>query len=98
MAKTQVYSWRVAAETKAQLQRAARGANQSLSGLLDCIVREWLDARRGDGAESAEQKRLHDAASKCIGVLRGGDPCRAERARHTIRARLSANHARQRPD
>ncbi len=97
MAKTQVYSWRVAAETKAELQRAAKRTNQSLSGLLDCIVREWLEANRGNG-ELAEQKRLHDAASKCIGVLRGGDPYRSEKARHTIRARLAANHARQRLD
>jgi hypothetical protein len=97
MAKTQVYSWRVAAETKAKLQRAARHANQSVGSLLDRIVREWLDATRGDGADLAEQKRLHAAAAKCIGVMRGGNPHRAEEARRAIRARLAANHARQRP-
>jgi hypothetical protein len=97
MAKTQVYSWRVASQTKADLERAALRANQSLAALLDRIVREWLDAMPLDGAEAAEQKRLHDAAAKCIGVLRGGDPHRAEHARGTIPARLASRHARRRP-
>jgi hypothetical protein len=97
MAKTQVYSWRVAAETKAELQRAAKRANQSVSGLLDRIVREWLDALRSNGGDLAEQQRLHAAAAKCIGVLRGGNPHRAEEATRAIRARLAASHARQRP-
>lgn len=90
MAKTQVYSWRVAAETKAELQRAAKRANQSVGGLLDRIVREWLDALHSNGSDCAEQKRLHAAAAKCIGVLRGGNPHRAQEARRTIRARLAA--------
>jgi hypothetical protein len=98
MAKSQVYSWRVASDTKAELERAARRANQSLAALLDRIVREWLDAARSDGAEAAEQKRLHDAAAKSIGVLRGGDPHRAEHARRTIRARLASRHAHRRSD
>jgi hypothetical protein len=96
MAKTQVYSWRLATETKTELERAARRANQSLGGLLDRIVREWLDAMRSNGADAAEQMRLHDAASKCIGVLRGGNPYRAEQARRAIRARVAAIHAKQR--
>lgn len=96
MAKTQVYSWRVGTETKTELERAARRANQSLGGLLDRIVREWLAAARADGADAAEQKRLHDAAAKCIGVLRGGNAHRAEEARRAIRDRLAGRHAGQR--
>jgi hypothetical protein len=97
MDKTEVYSWRVAAETKAELQRAAKRANQSIGSLLERIVREWLDALRSNGDDVAEQKRLHDAASKYVGALDGSNPHRAQEARRTIRARLVANHARQRP-
>lgn len=96
MAKKQVYSWRLSTETKTELETAARRSNQSLGGLLDRIVREWLDAMRADGADAAEQKRLHDAASKCIGALRGGNPHRAEEARRAIRERLASKHASQR--
>ncbi len=98
MAKTQVYSWRLTIETKAELESAARRANQSLGGLLDRIVREWLNAKRSDGGDAAEQKRLHDAASKCMGVLRGANPRRAQEARNVIRARLASRHAGNRPD
>jgi hypothetical protein len=93
-----VYSWRLTSETKAELERAARRANRSMGGLLDSIVRGWLDAMRSDGTDAADQKRLHHAASECIGVLRGGNPLRAEQARGTIRARLASRHARHRPD
>jgi len=97
MAKTEVYSWRVDADTKAKLQIAAKCSNQSLGGLLDLIVREWLDAHP-NGTDAAEQKRLHDAASKYIGVLRGGTPYSAEAARRVIRARLACKYGRSRPD
>jgi hypothetical protein len=97
MAKTEVYSWRVEADTKAELQRAARRANQSMGSLLGRIVREWLAATGASSADAAEQQRLHQIASKFIGTLRGGNPHRAEEARSAVRARLLAKHARQRP-
>ena len=96
MAKTQVYSWRMAAETKAELQRAAKRTNQSVGGLPERIVGERLDALRSNGGDLAEQQRLHAAAAKCM-VLRGGNPHRAEEATRAIRAGLAASHARQRP-
>jgi len=98
MAKTEVYSWRLAPETKAELQRAAKRANQSMGELLDQIVREWLAAMRRNGTDAAEQRRLHEAAAKCIGVLNGGNPYRAEQAGSAIRARLAVRHGRQRSD
>ncbi len=98
MAKTEVYSWRVAPETKAELQRAARRKNQSVSQLLDQIVREWLDKQNSKDPDAAEQKRLHDAVSKCIGVLRRGGPYCAEEARRVIRERLARKYGRSRPD
>jgi hypothetical protein len=97
MTKTEVYSWRIDAGMKAELQRAAKRANQSLSRLLDRIVREWLDTHP-NGTDAAEQKRLHDAASRYIGVLRGGTPYSAETARRVIRERLAHKYGRSRPD
>ena len=97
MAKAEVYSWRVDADTKAELQRAAKRSNQPLGRLLDRIVREWLDAR-SNGDDAAEQKRLHQAASKYIGVLHGGPQYSAETARRIIRERLARKYGRPRPD
>ena len=97
MAKTDVYSWRVDAATKAELQRAAKRHSQSLSGLLSRIVREWLDAHP-NSVDAAEQKRLHDAAAKYIGVLHGGTPYSAENTRRVIRERLARKYGRSRPD
>ena len=97
MAKSEVYSWRVDADTKAALQRAAKRSNQPLGRLLDRIVREWLDAR-SNGDDTAEQKRLHQAASKYIGVLHGGPQYSAETARRIIRERLARKYGRPRSD
>jgi hypothetical protein len=97
MTKTEVYSWRVDAGTKAELQRAAKHANQSLGRLLDRIVREWLDAHP-NGTDAAEQKRLHEAVSKCIGVLHRDTPYSAENTRRVIRERLARKYGRSRPD
>jgi len=97
VAKTEVYSWRVDADTKAELQRAARRSNQSLGGLLAQIVREWLDAHP-NSIDAAEQKRLHEAVSKYLGVLRGGTPYSAENTRRVIRERLARKYGRSRPD
>ncbi|MBV8453708.1 MAG: hypothetical protein JOZ29_15765 [Deltaproteobacteria bacterium] len=97
MAKTEVYSWRVAVGTKAELQRAAKRSNQSIGGLLDRIVREWLEAHPVE-ADTAEQKRLHEAASTYIGVLRRGRPYSAEETRRVIRERLARKYGCSRPD
>ena len=97
MAKTEVYSWRLDADTKAALQRAAKRSNQSMGGILDRIVREWLEAHPIE-ADAAEQKRLHEAASKYIGVLHGGTPYSAEATRRVIRERLARKYGRSRSD
>ncbi|MBV8773680.1 MAG: hypothetical protein JO166_15340 [Deltaproteobacteria bacterium] len=97
MLKSEVYSWRVDADTKAQLQQAARHYNQSLGGLLTRIVREWLDTHPNE-ADVAEQKHLHEAASKYIGVLHGGTPYSAEETRRVIRERLARKYGPPRTD
>jgi hypothetical protein len=96
--KTEVYSWRVSPQTKGELERAARRAKLSVGSLLDSVVEQWMQAERNaHSADENEQRRLHAAASRTIGVLNGGNPRRAEQARQTIRTRLADRHARQRP-
>jgi predicted transcriptional regulator len=92
--KTHVYSWRVSAELKSDLQSAARQRNLSLSAVLDEAAREWLarSASAEDGDE--KQKRLMAAASKCFGSITGTDPRRAETASDSIRKSLRRRYGR----
>ena len=95
MAKSEVYSWRVAPETKAALELAARHERSSISRLLDRVVHDWLTKRRrGANGDEGEQGRLHAAAAESFGTIRGGNPRRAEQARALIRKRLADRCAR----
>lgn len=90
--KTEVYSWRVSRELKSDLEHAARARKVRVSTVLDMAVREWLakNARAGDD----EQKRLHAAAERCVGVIAGKNPRRAETAAATIRKSLRRQYGR----
>ena len=88
--KTEVYSWRVSAEVKSELEREARRRKLSVSAVLDQAAREWL-SKSNDG-DDQEQSRLHAAASQWIGAFTGSDPSRSENARHLIRNRLRRRH------
>jgi hypothetical protein len=95
MAKSQVYSWRVAPETKAALELAARHERSSIGRLLDRVVHDWLTTRaQGTNGDEREQARLHAAAAESFGTIRGGNPRRAEQARALIRKRLREYRAR----
>ena len=91
--KTEVYSWRVSAEVKADLERESRVRRMPVSAILEAAVRDWL--RKGaNGAGEDAQLRLHAAAARCLGVLAGGDPGRAGHARQMLRRRLRRRRAR----
>ncbi|HUI40426.1 MAG TPA: hypothetical protein VL523_00505 [Terriglobia bacterium] len=92
--KTEVYSWRLSGEVKSDLERKARLRKVPLSSILEQAVREWLKKNDGDGAGDEAQRSLHAAAGRCLGILAGGDPRRAETAREAIRERLRRRHAR----
>jgi hypothetical protein len=92
--KTEVYSWRVSAELKTGLEREARRRQMSMAALLDAAAREWLQ-NRGDGNEGEEQqRRLHEAASRCLGAFAGGDAHRSENVRRAVRQRLRRRYER----
>jgi len=92
--KSEVYSWRVSSELKSELERAARLCNKPLSAILDLAVRDWLKKSAADICGDEEQRKLHQAAARCVGAFAGRTPQRAENARQAIQARLRRRHAR----
>jgi hypothetical protein len=96
--KSEVYSWRVSAQRKADLEAEARSEGASLAELLDGVTAAWLAARRGTRiGEEAEQQRLQALAGESFGAISGGDLHRSARTRETIRQRLQSHHAAHRP-
>jgi hypothetical protein len=91
---TEVYSWRVSRELKSDLERQARIRKTSVSAVLNLAVREWLKQSAVSVGEDEEQRRLHEAGMKCVGVIAGGNPRRAETAREATRERLKRRNAR----
>ena len=90
--KTEVYSWRVSVELKSGLEREAHRRKMSLSALLDLAARDWLskDSFQLEGEE--KQLKLQQAASKCLGVLDGGNLDRSQTVRQIVRQRLNRRH------
>ena len=92
--KTEVYSWRVSADTKSVLEREARRRKTTLAGVLDQAVQEWLKKSASPDEDAEQQARLQHAAAECFGALAGGNPLRSENTRQSIRERLKRRHAR----
>lgn len=92
--KTEVYSWRVSTALKSDLEREARRRKVSLSAALDLAAREWLKSRKADEDDEAEQKRLYEAALKCIGTIASGNPNRSQQVRQLVRERLKQKYGR----
>jgi len=94
--KTEVYSWRVSAEKKADLEGEARLEGTSLSALLDAITTNWLKERRnGSSEDEAEQAAIRKRAAAAIGAIRGGDPTRASRAGELVREIIVRKHEKE---
>lgn len=94
MEKSEVYSWRVSAETKSRLEDEARRANASVGELLEQIVGEWL--AKLPAKEASRQRALHAAAARFVGAIEGRDPRRAERASELVRGSLAKRARRAR--
>jgi hypothetical protein len=91
----QIYSWRLSAVRKRELEQAAREKKLSFGVLLDRIVAAWLETkRRASGDNAVVQRRLHAAAARCLGTIRGGDAHRSEGARELVRTRLKRRRVR----
>ena len=94
--KTEVYSWRVSAEKKAELESEARRAGKSLAGLLEQITANWLEERRKSRkGEEAEQAALRKRVMATVGTIRSGDPTLSTRAREVVRERIARKYERE---
>jgi len=92
--KSEVYSWRVSADLKSDLEREARRRKSSLSAVLDLAAREWLNSAGAATEGEEEQRRLHQIASRLIGTIEGGDADRSVNVRRAVRQRLREKRER----
>ncbi len=95
--KDQVYSWRISAQKKAELESEARRKGTSLAQLLDRITADWMHQRRNSrNGDEAEQARIRKRVETVIGSLAGGNPHRASQASQRVREIIRRKHERQR--
>jgi len=93
--KTEVYSWRVSALRKAELESEARREGTSIAELLERITNDWLEERRTSrNGEEAEQAAIRRRASAAIGSIRGGDPMRSSKASQSVKEILRKRYGR----
>jgi len=93
--KDQVYSWRISAQKKAELENEARREGTSLAQLLEQITADWLQEQRmSRNGDEPEQARIRKRAEAAIGSLAGGDPHRASRASQRVREIIKSKHER----
>jgi len=97
--KSEVYSWRLSAELKTQLEAAARDEKTSIGAVLERVIREWLNARKSSAEEdAADQDRRRAALMACAGTYRGdGSSATNERVREVMGEYLEAKYGRRRP-
>jgi hypothetical protein len=94
--KTEVYSWRLSADRKAELEAEARRERTSLSALLDRVTADWLAERRnGHSNDDAEQAAIRKRVMATVGTIRGGDPTRSERASELVREIIHKKHVKE---
>ena len=91
--KTEVYSWRLSPQRKAELESEARREGTSLARLLDQITAEWLRHHRN--GDEAEQARIRKRVMATVGTIRSGDPTLASRASEVVRERIVRKHAQE---
>ena len=89
--KSEVYSWRLSPEVKADLERAARLRNMSVSSVLEIAVRDWLNKSVNSDDEAVEA-RIRSAAESCFGTIAGRNPRRSQMTRELVRKRLKQRH------
>lgn len=94
--KTEVYSWRLSAQRKAELESEARREGTSLAGLLEQITADWLEERRNSrNGDEAEQAAIRRRVMATVGTIRSGDPTRSQRASELVRQIIRQKHERE---
>ncbi len=94
--KTEVYSWRLSAERKAELEAEARREGTSVSKLLERITADWLTQRRnGHSDDDAEQAALRKRVMATVGTIRSKDPTRSQRTSELVREIIYEKHLKE---
>jgi hypothetical protein len=94
--KTDVYSWRISADTKFRLEREARRRGTSVANVLEDITAKWFaDNRNGDSNDDAEQKAIRRRAMAAIGSVAGGDPTASVRVRELVGDAVYRKHLKE---
>ena len=94
--KTEVYSWRLSADRKAELEAEARREGTSVSALLDRVTAEWLAERRnGHSNDEAEQAAIRKRVMATVGTIRGDDPTRSARTSELVREIIYKKHIKE---
>ena len=97
--KTEVYSWRLSAELKADLEAEARRLSMSVSALLEKITRQCIKEHEAERLkDEAEQRRRHAAGLKFAGAISmDGGPYTNDVVHKIITERLVKKHGRKLP-
>jgi hypothetical protein len=94
--KSEVYSWRVSADRKAELEGEARREGKSLSALLDHVTADWLAQRRnGDSDDDKQQAALRKRVMATVGTIRSDDPTRSQRTSELVREIIHKKHIKE---
>lgn len=93
--KSEVYSWRLSGQRKAELESEARREGIPLARLLDQITAGWLnDRRNGRNGDEAEQAAIRKRAMAAIGSIESGDPLRSSQASQRVKEILRKRYGR----
>jgi hypothetical protein len=94
--KTEVYSWRLSAQRKADLEAEAHREGTSISSLLDQVTADWLAERRnGHSDDEAQQAALHQRVMDTVGTIRSDEPSRSERTSELVREIIYKKHVKE---
>ena len=93
--KTEVYSWHLSAEKKAELEAEARREG----GYPRCLIVSPPigppQHRNGHSDDDAEQAAIRRRAMAAIGSVAGGDPTRSERASELVGEIIYRKHVKE---
>lgn len=94
--KSEVYSWRVSAALKSELEAAARAKKTSVSKLLESLVKDWLKSQRLS-PNQAEQERFRVILAATAGVCESdGKSATNARVREVMGAALEGRYGKLR--
>jgi hypothetical protein len=93
--KTEVYSWRLSAQRKSELESEARRKGTTVAALLEQITGDWLEERRNArSGEAEEQAAIRRRAASAIGSISSGDPLLGSQVSQRMQESLKKRYGR----